>query len=241
MLIWVLAIQRVHGYIKIVKYLFIEVFASFILIDSILLIRRVLLPDMTAFIISDKLIYTITFFALAAIGQAATIIYVKPRSSSCKDIYTAITRGGKILIPFLLFISIIIISTILIWIFPIRMELSDFYPYLYVPVHEIQQMMISSILFLIFLLYPVALLLMASYATKDRAFSHELRIFAICIIGLGVSNYLQPFFVTIAEILGVIQIPCFIAITYVLRRITTLQNLQDVELREYIARLKLNV
>ena len=80
---------------------------------------------------------------------------------------------------------------------------------------------------------------MASYATKDRAFSHEVRMFAICIIGL-VSNYLQPFFVTIAEILG-IQIPCFIAITYGLRRITAFQNLQDVELREYIAQLKSNV
>lgn len=238
-LIGVLTIQQVHGHIKAVKTLLIETFAAFILIDTILLVRRVALPDAMATIVFDKLIYTISLFALALIGHVATIIYIKPKSSTWTGIYKEIARGGKIFVSFLLFISIIISFIILIWFAPIRAELAECYPHLYVPSREIQTTMAPNVTLIIFLLYPVTLFLLAGYAAENKTVSRDLRIFAICIIGLGLSNYLQAFFVSIclAEVLEIVQIPCFIAITYVFRRITALQSFQEVELREYMARL----
>jgi len=241
-LIGVLAVQQVSGHIRAVKRLFIEALSVAILIDILLLVRRVSPPDAMATILADKLGHTLSLFAAVVLGYAATIIYKKPKSSNWKDIYSEIVSGRKIFLPFILFISVIGSLIFLGWITPMSVErVSSWpYPYTYVTVREAAHLIAYNIGFIAFLLYPVTVFLLASYAAENKVASHDLRIFAICVLLLGVSNYLQAFLYAenFAEAADIIQIPCFIAMTYIFRRITALQNFHPVELGEYIERLR---
>lgn len=240
-LIGVLAIQQVSGHIKVVKRRLIEAFIAAMLIYITLLIRRVSPLDAMTTILFDKLGHTLSLYAAVVIGYAATVIYVRPKSSNWKDIYKEIVSGRKIFFPFILFISIIGSLIFLSWITPMRVELVSSWPSpLHVTVREVPHLIAYNIGFFAFLLYPVVVFLLASYAAENKTVSRDLRAFAICVLLLGASNYLQAFLVTanFAEAAGIIQIPCFIVITYVFRRITVLQNFYHVELKEYMARLR---
>jgi hypothetical protein len=129
------------------------------------------------------------------------------------------------------------------WIVPFNVELRSCptsYTALYIPVLETSHIVAFHIGFIAFLSYPAAVFSLASYAAENRAVSRNLRVFAACVVGLGVSNHLQAFFLVrcFAETVDIIRIPCFIVLAYVFRRITALQIFQDLELREYIEHLK---
>ena len=240
-LIAVLAVQQVYAHIKEVKRLFIAALIAFIGIDMILLVRRLSPLDAIETITALRLMYSLTLYSAAAIGFAATIIYMKPKSSTWKDIYSEILR--RMPLPFASFTFILLVFFILGWIVPFNVELRSCptsYTDLYIPILETPHILAFHIGFIAFLSYPVVVFLLASYAAENRAVSRDLRVFASSVIGLGLSNHLQAFFLVrcFAETVDIIRIPCFIVLTYVFRRITSLQIFQDLELREYIEYLK---
>lgn len=236
-LIVVIGVQEVYGHIKVVKRLLIEYLAAFIGIDMILSVRRVLQFNEATTIISLKLIYSLMLFSAVAIGYIATIIYRKPKSSAWKDIHADIFRS-KIFLPFALFFSLILGIAILIWVAPLSVELGCLPSSTgrYVPIYDSLYAVAFHLAFIAFLLYPTPTLLLASYVTENAVISRYLRMFAISIIGLATSNYLQRFLLTScsAATSDLIQIPCLIILTYVFRRMTALQRFYYVDTQEYI-------
>ena len=104
-LIGVLAIQEVYGHIRAVKRLFIETFSAFNGINLILLVRRIYPPNPMVAIISDRLIYSLVLFALAALGCAATIVYKKPKATTLRGTYAEILSERRLALAFLSFMS----------------------------------------------------------------------------------------------------------------------------------------
>jgi len=238
-LIGVLSLQEAYAHIKAVKRLLIDALIAFIGMDMVLLVRRVSLLDEAATIIAIKVIYSLTLFAAATVGSAATVIYRKPKSYTLKDIYADAVK----FFPFASFLTILLIFFISDWIVPLSVELRSCptsYTDLYVPIFESQHLIIFSVSFIAFLVYPTAVFLLASYAVENVAVSRDLRMFAIGVIGVAVSSYLEAFFLVrcFAEAVDIIRIPCFITLTYVFRRTTALQSFRDVELREYIEQFR---
>ena len=240
-LIGVLSVQRVYAHMKSVKRLFIIALIAFIGIDITLLVRRFLPLDEAAAVLVFKLMYSLYVISGATMGCAATVIYKKPRSFTLKEMYAEIVR--KMFLPFISFMSILLVFFILCWTLPLSVELrgcptSDID--LYVPILETHHQTAFSIAFIAFLAYPTAVFWLASLAAKNTAVSRNLRVFAICVFGIAVSVHLQPFFLIrcFAEAVDIIRMACFIVLTYISRRVTDLQSFRDVELKEYIEMLK---
>jgi hypothetical protein len=239
-LIGVLGVQQVYGHIKAVKGCFIAGLIALIGTDIILLVRRVSPLDEASSIIAFRLMYSLALCSAAAMGTAATIIYRRPKSSTWKGVYADILRGMPL--PFVSFMSILLVLFIFGWTVPLNVQLrscATSYTELYVPILQIQHVISFYISFVAFLAYPAAVFLLASSTAENAAVTRDLEIFAICVIGLALSNYLQPFFLVgcFGEVVDIIRIPCFIVLTYVFRRITALQSFREVELREYMEHL----
>lgn len=107
-----------------------------------------------------------------------------------------------------------------------------------IPIYDLLHLLAFHIAFIVFLAYPTPVLLLASYAAENAVVSRYLKMFAICIIGLATSNYLQRFFLTIcsAEAADLIQIVCLTILVYIFSRITSIQRFGYVDLREFIER-----
>lgn len=240
-LIGVLGVQQVYGYIKAVKGCFIVAIVALIGTDIILLARRLSPLDDASSIIAFRLMYSLALCSAAAMGTAATIIYGKPKSSTWKGIYADILRGMSL--PFVSFMSILLVLFIFGWTVPLNVQLrscATSYAELYIPILQIQHVISFYISFIAFLAYPAAVFLLASSTAENAAVTRDLEIFAICVIGLALSNYVQPFFLVgcFGEVVDIIRIPCFIVLTCIFRRITALQSFREVELREYIERVR---
>lgn len=239
-LIVALCAQEVYGHIKAARILLIGYFTAFIGVDLILALRLSLPFNGAMTVIALKFMYSFMLFAMAIIGYFATIIYVKPASSEWRAINTEIFRS-KIYLPFTLFLAIIVGVLILVWFVPLSVELGYFPSSIgrYVPVYSPLHIMAFHLVLIIFIAYPFPIFLLASYATENAVVSRYLRMFAVSIVGLAISNYLQRFFLTScsAAAADVIQIPCLIAQAYVFRKITSLQRFYYVDLKEYVKHL----
>jgi len=241
-LIGVLGLQQVYAHIKVVKRLFMEALFAFIGLDAILLVRRFSPLDEATTIITLRLMYSLALYAAAAMGSAATIIYKRPKSFTWRDIYAETVK--KAFIPFICYMSILLILFILGWAVPFSVELrrsQTSYPDIYIPVLQTQHLLALSIAFIAFLTYPTAVFLLASYAVRgDASVSRDLRLSAISVGGIAVSCYLQVFFLIVgfAEAVDIIRISCFIILIYVFKRTAALQSFRDVELRQYIEHLR---
>lgn len=240
-LIGVLSIQQVYAHNVVVKRLFIECFIAFLGADLLLFVRRFIVLDRVSASLVVRGILSLGYFALITVGCAATILYINPVSGSWREMLSEIMR--KMGLPFITYMMVLVITLILAWTLPIELELKGgvFSEIgLYRPILEPPRLIVNSIVFAAFLAYPTRVFLLASNAAENSEVSESLKIFATCMVGLAVYTFLQPFFLSrwFAEAGDIIRIPCLIIMTYLFRKITTLQSFYDVDLREYIESLK---
>lgn len=241
LVIGVLSVQKVYAHLKAVKRLLMEFFLAFIGFDLVMFLRSSFPLDEATTVLAARCMFSLWLYAVAAIGVAATILYVRPRSTSWKDMYRDVLK--KMFLPFVSYMTIIFIIFVVTWTLPLNMELRAC-PLsgieMYVPVVDTPHLIILSISFIAFIIYPTTVFLLASKAANDEVVSSNLKMFAICIVGTALSMLLQPYFFSRLYSAGVniIRIPCFLLLTYVFRKNTILQSFYSVELREYVEELR---
>lgn len=239
-LIGVLSVQQVYSHIKFVKLLFLGSFISFIGINFFLFVMRLIPLDKASTNLAVRGMFSLSLYIWGLMGLATTIIYCKPSSASWSDIYANIVKS--VFLPFVSYITILIILLILSWTLPLSLELrrySETEIGIYVPLLEPPYIISLSIGFAVFLSYPTMVFFLASLATENMVASQNLKILAIGAVGLAISAFVQPIFLSgrFGEAADMIRIPSLILITYAFRKINTLQSFYDVELRKYIKEL----
>jgi len=239
-LLGVLSVQRVYAHIKLVRRLFIGSFVGFIGIDFILLLMRSIPLDRASANLAVRGTFTLSLYIWGLMGLAATIIFCKPGSTSWSDVSKDIMR--KMLLPFASYMTILLILFILNWTSPLSLELRRYFETeigIYAPILEPHYITSLSIGFAVFISYPTTVFFLASHAAEDVGASQNLKIFAISAVGLAISSFLQPIFLSgrFGEAADMIRIPSLILIIYAFRKINALQSFYAVELREYIKEL----
>jgi len=241
LLIGILSTQKVYAHQKAVKRLLMEFIIAILGFDLVIFLRSSIPLNEATTVLAARCMFSLWLYAIAAIGVAATILYVRPRSTSWKDMYRDILKKG--FLPFVSYMTMIFIIFVVTWIRPISMDLRAC-PLsgvnMYVPVVDTPHLIMLSISFIAFTIYPTSFFLLASKAANDEEVSGNLKMFAICMVGIAISMLLQPYFLHTLYSAGVniIRIPCFLLLTYIFRKNTVLQNFYNVELREYLEELR---
>ena len=241
LLIGVLMAQRVYAHIRAVKRLLVEALVAFLGVELLLMARRFLPLDATVTALVVRGVFSLSLYSVAALGTAATILYRRPRSTSWREMYLDLVRSA--FLPFLLFIAAIFVLLALNWTLPLALRHGGCPASaagIYMPILEPVHIVMVFAAFLLFLIYPTLIFVIASNSAQDEQVSRGLGIFAACMVGLALTILLQPLFLSrcFPEAVEIIRIPCLIALTWVFRRNTAIQSFYDVELREYLEDLK---
>jgi hypothetical protein len=236
-LIGLIGIQQVFAHIKTVKRLFLAGLIAFITIDMLLFLRRFLPFDEASTLLVLRTMFSLSLFAAATIGTAATVLYKKPRSASLRELYADTVK--RMFLPFFAYMTILLILFIVGWTLPISLELKGSLiseNEIYVPILEPPHLISLSFLFAPFVVYPTAIFWLASRKMENVRISHDLKMFSCSMVGLAVSILLQPIFLSrcLAETIDIIRMPCLIVLTFIFRKITTLQDFYYEELRQIV-------